>query len=75
MTFTVQVEYGMGDCVCVESTQGFDEMDDAYLFADKILAEVGGAIRDGATADNAVIRIWRDDKSFNLINSCTKGCH
>lgn len=19
-------------------------------------------------------RIWRDDKSFKLINSCTKGC-
>lgn len=24
-------------------------------------------------AENAVIRIWRDDKSFDLINSYTKG--
>lgn len=74
MTFTVQVEYGMGANAYVETTQGFNEMDDAYSFAEKILDEVAGVIRDGAIADNAVIRIWRDDKSFSIINSCTKGC-
>lgn len=74
MTFTVQVEYGVGAHAHVETTQGFNEMDDAYSFAEKILDEVAGVIRDGAIADNAVIRIWRDDKSFSLINSCVKGC-
>lgn len=74
MTFTVQVEYGIGAYTDVETVQGFNEMDDAYSFAEKILDEVAGVIRDGTGADNAVIRIWRDDKSFNLINSCTKGC-
>lgn len=74
MTFTVQVEYGVGAYASVETTQGFNEMDDAYSFAEKILEEVAGVIRDGSSADNAVIRIWRDDKSFRLINSCTKGC-
>lgn len=75
MTFTVQVEYGMGTSTTVETTQGFNEMDDAYSFAEKIVDEVSSVIRDGTVADNAVIRIWRDDKSFNLINSCTKGCY
>lgn len=74
MTFTVQVEYGIGACANVETTQGFNEMSDAYSFAEKILEEVSEVVRDGAIADNAVIRIWRDDKSFRLINSCTKGC-
>jgi hypothetical protein len=74
MTFTVQVKYGMGAHGDVETTQGFNDMDDAYSFAEKILEEVAEVVRDGAIADNAVIRIWRDDKSFNLINSCTKGC-
>lgn len=74
MTFTVQVEYGVGAHAYVETTQGFNEMDDAHSFAEKILDEVTGVIRDGEIADNAVIRIWRDDKSFNLINSCTEGC-
>lgn len=74
MTFTVQVEYGMGTGVNVDSTQGFNEMDDADSFAENMLEEVIGVIREGTIADNAVIRIWRDDKSFNLINSCTKGC-
>lgn len=74
MTYTVQVEYGNGAYADVETIQGFNEMDDAYSFAEKILGEVAGVIRDGAVADNAVIRIWRDDKSFKLINSCTKGC-
>ena len=74
MTFTVQVEYGNGAYADVETIQGFNEMDDAYSFAEKILEEVAGVIRDGVIADNAVIRIWRDDKSFKLINSCTKGC-
>lgn len=41
MTFTVQVEYGVGADAGIETTQGFNEM---------------------------------DDKSFDLINSCTKGC-
>lgn len=75
MTFTVQMEYGMGAYADVETTQGFNDMDDAYSFAEKILAEVAGVVRDGSIADNAVIRIWRDDKSFDLINSCTKGCN
>ena len=74
MTFTVQVEYGVGADAGIETTQGFNEMDDAYSFAEKILDEVSTVIRDGEIADNAVIRIWRDDKSFDLINSCTKGC-
>lgn len=74
MTFTVQVEYGMGASVEVETTQGFREMDDAHSFAEKIVNEVTSVIHDGSIADNAVIRIWRDDKSFNLINSCTNGC-
>lgn len=74
MTFTVQVEYGVGAHANVETTQGFNEMVDAMSFAEKILEEVGDAVRDGSIADNAVIRIWRDDKSFSLINSCTKGC-
>ena len=74
MTFTVQVEYGVGANAGVETTQGFYDMDDAYSFAEKLLEEVEEAIRDGEIADNAVIRIWRDDKSFDLINSCTKGC-
>lgn len=75
MTFTVQVEYGMGAYADVETTQGFNEIDDARKFAEKVLEEVSSVIRDGEIADNAVIRIWRDDKSFNLINSCTKGCN
>ena len=75
MTFTVHVEYGMGAYANVETTQGFNEMDDAYSFAEKILEEVCGIVREGDIVDNAVIRIWRDDKSFNLINSCTKGCN
>ena len=75
MTFTVQVEYGVGADADIETTQGFNEMDDAYSFAEKILEEVVEAVRDSAVADNAIIRIWRDDKSFDLINSCTKGCN
>lgn len=74
MTFAVQVEYGMGACAVVETTQGFNEIDDAHSFAEKILEEVRDVVRDGTIADNAVIRIWRDDKSFDLINSCTKEC-
>lgn len=74
MTFTVQMEYGMGENAHTETAQGFNEMDDAYSFAEKILDEVAEVIRDGTRADNAVIRIWRDDTSFKLINSCTKGC-
>lgn len=74
MTFTVQVEYGVGAHASVETTQGFNEMDDARLFAEKILDEVVEVVHDGEIADNAVIRIWRDDRSYSLINSCTKGC-
>lgn len=74
MTFTVQVEYGMGAYANVETTQGFNDMSDAYSFVEKILDEVSSVIRNGESVDNAVIRIWRDDKSFKLINSCTKGC-
>lgn len=75
MTFTVQVEYGIGAYAGVETTQGFNDMRDAYSFAAKILEEVAEVVHDGAIADNAIIRIWRDDKSFDLINSCTKGCN
>lgn len=74
MTFTVYVEYGKGENGHVEATQGFYDMDDARSFMEKILEEVDEVIRDGSAVDNAIIRIWRDDKSFNLINSCTKGC-
>lgn len=74
MTFTVQVEYGTGTNACAETTQGFNEISDAYSFAENILKEVVDVVRDGEIADNAIIRIWRDDKSFRLINSCTKGC-
>lgn len=74
MTFTVQVEYGIGANADVGSTEGFNEMNEAYVYAEKVLNEVESVIRDGVIADNAVIRIWRDDKSFDLINSCTKGC-
>lgn len=75
MTFVVQVEYGTGEYAHTESTQGFSEMSEAQEFAQKILEEVSGAICKGESADNAIIRIWRDDKPFELINSCTKGCY
>lgn len=38
-------------------TEGVTMTDSTYIFE----------------AENAVIRIWRDDKSFDLINSYTKG--
>ena len=75
MTFTVQVEYGTGAYASVETTQGFNEMADAYSYAEQILNEVAAVIQDGEIVDNAVIRIWRDDKSFKRINSCPKGCN
>ena len=64
----------MGENAHTETTQGFNEMTEAYSYAEQVLNEVAAVIRDGAVADNAVVRIWRDDKSFKLINSCTKGC-
>ena len=73
--FTVQVEYGMGAYAHVESCEGFETMDEAYSFASQILNEVSAVIRDGVIADNAVIRVWREDKTGDLINGCTKGCN
>ena len=73
--FTVQVEYGMGAYAHVESCEGFETMDEAYSFASRILNEVSAVIRDGIIADNAIIRVWRDDKTDKLINSCAKGCN
>lgn len=72
--FTVQVEYGMGAYAHVESCEGFETMDEAYSFAAQILNEVSAVIRDGAIADNAIIRVWREDKTGKLINSCENGC-
>lgn len=72
--FTVQVEYGMGAYAHVESCEGFETMDEAYSFASRILNEVSAVIRDGMIADNAIIRIWREDKTGKLINSCERGC-
>lgn len=72
--FTVQVEYGMGAYAPFESCDGFETMEEAYSYASQILNEVSAVIRDGRIADNAVIRIWREDKTDKLINSCVKGC-
>lgn len=72
--FTVQVEYGMGAYAHVESCEGFATMSEAYSFATQILVEVSTVIRDGAIADNAVIRVWKDNDGGQLINSCLKGC-
>ena len=72
--FTVQVEYGMGAYAHVESCEGFETMDEAYSFASQILNEVSAVIRDGAIADNAIIRVWREDKTGKLISSCVNGC-
>lgn len=72
--FTVQVEYGMGAYAHVESCEGFETMDEAYSFASRILNEVSAVIRDGMIADNAIIRIWREDKTGKMINSCERGC-
>ena len=72
--FTVQVEYGMCSYAHVESCEGFATMSEAYSFAAQILVEVSAVIRDGAVADNAVIRVWKDNDGGQLINSCTKGC-
>lgn len=72
--FTVQVEYGMGSYAPFETCEGFETMDEAYSFASDLLNEVAAVIRDGDIADNAIIRIWREDKSGKLINSCERGC-
>lgn len=72
--FTVQFEYGMGSYAPVESCEGFETLDEAYGFASWVLNEVSAVIRDGEIADNVVIRIWREDKTGKLINSCVKGC-
>lgn len=72
--FTVQVEYGMGEYAPYESCEGFETMDEAYEYATESLNEAAAVIRDGAIADNAIIRIWREDKTGKLINSCEKGC-
>ena len=72
--FTVQVEYGMGPYAPFETCEGFETMDEAYSFASDLLNEVAAVVRDGEVADNAIIRIWRDDKTDKIINSCVKGC-
>lgn len=72
--FTVQIEYGMGRYAPFESCEGFETMDEAYSFASDLLNEVAAVIRDGEIADNAIIRVWREDKSGKLINSCERGC-
>lgn len=72
--FTVQIEYGMGTYAPFESCEGFETMDEAYEYATGSLNEAAAVIREGAIADNAIIRIWREDKTGKLINSCKKGC-
>lgn len=72
--FVIQVEYGMGAYAHTESCEGFETMDEAYSFASEILNEVSDVIRDGGIADNAVIRVWKDNDGGPLINSCVKGC-
>lgn len=72
--FTVQIEYGMGKYAPFESCEGFETMDEAYEYATESLSEAAAVIRDGAIADNAIIRIWREDKTGKLINSCERGC-
>lgn len=72
--FTVQIEYGMGRYAPFESCEGFETMDAAYDYAKDVLKSAVTVIRDGEIADNAIIRIWREDKTNKLINSCVKGC-
>lgn len=72
--FTVQVEYGMGSYAPFETCEGFETVDEAYSFASDLLNEVAAVIRDGEIADNAIIRVWREDKTGKVINSCVKGC-
>ena len=72
--FTVQIEYGMGKHAPFESCEGFETMDEAYKYATESLNETAAVIREGVIADNAIIRIWREDKTGKLINSCEKGC-
>lgn len=72
--FTVQIEYGMGRYAPFESCEGFETMDEAYSYAKDVLKSAVTVIRDGEIADNAIIRIWREDKTGKLINSCERGC-
>lgn len=72
--FTVQIEYGTDKYAHFESCEGFETMDEAYEFATECLNEAAALIRDGEIADNAIIRIWREDKTGKLINSCERGC-
>lgn len=72
--FTVQFEYGLGAYAHTESCEGFETMAEAYSFAVECLKEVSDVIRDGVNADNAVIRVWKDNDGGALINSCVKGC-
>nr|DAE91331.1 MAG TPA: hypothetical protein [Caudoviricetes sp.] len=72
--FTVQVEYGMGAYAPFESCDGFETIEEASSYASQVLSDVSSIIRDGEIADNAIIRIWREDKTNKLINSCVKGC-
>ncbi len=72
--FTVKIEYGMGEYSTSETCEGFSTMSEAYSFATQALVEVSNVIHDGVTADNAIIRVWREDKTGKLINSCKYGC-
>lgn len=71
--YSVQVEYGVGAYASHESCDGFDSLEDAYDYAEQALNEVSALIREGDLADNAVIRVWRDDKNGPLIGSSQVG--
>lgn len=72
--FTVQIEYGTDSYAHIESCEGFETVEEARSFASQVLNEVLELIHDGEIADNAIIRIWREDKTGKLINSCERGC-
>ena len=72
--FTIQVEYGMGEYPIVETCEGFATMSEAYSFATQLLVEVANVIHSGVTADNAIIRVWRENTTGKLISSCVNGC-
>lgn len=43
-------------------------------YAKESLNEAAAVICEGTLTDNAIIRIWREDKTGKLINSCERGC-
>lgn len=72
--FTVKAEWGIGAYALFEVCESFETVEMAHSFADQIVTEITEYIRIPGVADNAVIRIWRDDKAGNLINSCVREC-